>query len=62
MHTGRVEEILEKRAANGQPRQVYLTIRKFETGGRHAHLCMPTIHKPEEEVFLLADVKVRITV
>ena len=59
MHVGRVEEILELQT---NTRSVYLTIRKYETGGRHAHLCMPTIHKPEEEVFLLADVKVRITV
>ena len=57
MHVGRVEEILELQT---NTRSVYLTIRKYETGGRHAHLCMPTIHKPDEDIFLLVGVKVCI--
>lgn len=62
MHAGRVDEILETQPINVRDRCVYLTIRKFDTGSRHAHLCMPTLHKTDEESYLLANVEVLVSV
>lgn len=39
-------------------KKVYVIVEKFNLGGRHARLCMPTLHATQEETFLLALVNV----
>ena len=41
-------------------KKVYIIVEKFTVGGRHARLCMPTLHAVQEETFLLASVKVSL--
>ena len=41
-----------------QDTRVFIIAEKFTLGGRHARLCMPTLHATQEETFLLALVNV----
>lgn len=59
---GRIVEILEEDKRNGDDcHSMYMTARKFYTGGQHAVLRMPTIHASSEESYILFQVKVSST-
>ena len=56
---GRVAEILETKSSSQNTSRILITVRKFDTGSQHIRLRMPTIHRTEEDTYILTEVEVR---
>ena len=54
---GRVVEIM-KSSTNAS--SAFVILRKFNRGGQHEELYMPTLHAPEEDILILCELKVSI--
>ena len=56
---GKVVEILERQITGNDAIGTYIVVQKYETGGMHSQLRMPTLHGTMEKTHLLVGVRVR---